>query len=337
MDRIGLAFLDRPELKRALNIAKQAETLGYESIWVCETRLARDAISIMGALAATTDRIKLGSGIVNTWTRGPALMAVTFATLDELALGRMLLGLGSYWDPLAWKQGIERRKLMTQMREYVEVTRRLLNLERFTFEGEVVAVRDLELDLGHGMPREPKNVPIYIGATGFKMMEMAGEIADGVLINGLLSYDYVETSLEHIRVGAERVGRKITDLDNPYLINIAMDRDGDKARDVSRRLLTMYLGQQPHIGKASGLSDDELARIKEALGGWPPQPGGIDAAKKLVSDEVVNRLTIAGTPDECRAALKRWSTLHDCGASYPVVVALTDNFEEIVEELKPQR
>ena len=81
-------------------------------------------------MAATTGRVRLGSCIVNSWTRGPALMAMTFATLDNLAPGRMTLGLGAYWDPLAWKQGIERRKPLTQMRDYVGVLRRLLRARR---------------------------------------------------------------------------------------------------------------------------------------------------------------------------------------------------------------
>ena len=105
---------------------------------------------------------------------------MTFATLHELSQGRAILGIGAYWDPLAWKQGIRRRKALTAMREYVTVVRRLLNLETVTYEGEVVQVRDLRLDLGLEVPQMPKDVPIYIGATGPRMMELAGELADGV-------------------------------------------------------------------------------------------------------------------------------------------------------------
>ena len=107
LNRPGLCFLDRPALPRAIELVRLAEARGFESAWVCETRLARDAISVLGAFAAVTERIKLGTGVINTWTRGPALTAVTFATLNELAPGRPLLGLGAYWDPLAWKQGID--------------------------------------------------------------------------------------------------------------------------------------------------------------------------------------------------------------------------------------
>ena len=93
MRRIGFGFLDRPSVPEQLPLARKAEALGYDSLWVTETRLARDAISVLGAMAATTTRIRLGTAIVNSRTRGPALMAVTFATLDNLAPGRMCAGL----------------------------------------------------------------------------------------------------------------------------------------------------------------------------------------------------------------------------------------------------
>lgn len=95
MSKIGFGFLDRPSVAEQLRLAAKAEDLGYDSVWVTETRLARDAISVLGAMAATTEHIRLGSGIVNTWTRGPALMAVSFATLDNLAPSRPQCGSGS--------------------------------------------------------------------------------------------------------------------------------------------------------------------------------------------------------------------------------------------------
>src|SRR5262249_13722227 len=145
---------------------------------------------VLGAFAAVTQRIKLCTGIVNSWTRGPALMAMTLATLDELAPGRVICGLGAYWDPLAWKQGIERSKPVEQMREYLTTVRRLLNLEEVTYEGKFVKLREVSLDLGHNATREPRKVGLYIGPTGPVMTQLAGEIADGAILNGLLSPAY---------------------------------------------------------------------------------------------------------------------------------------------------
>lgn len=180
MGRVGICFQDRPSVHEQLRLASYAERKGFDSVWICETRLVRDAISVLGGLSTVTKKIKLGTGVINSWTRGPALTAMTFATLDEMSPGRVILGLGAYWDPLAWKQGIDRRKPLRAMREYVEVVRRLLKLENVTYEGEIVKVRDLTLDLGYGQPRTPKRVPIYIGATGLKMAELTGGIADGI-------------------------------------------------------------------------------------------------------------------------------------------------------------
>jgi len=331
---IGLAFLDRPGVAEQLELVKLVDKLGYESAWVTETRLARDAISILGAFATATTRITLGPAVVNTWTRGPALMAVTAATLHEMAPARFVLGLGAYWDPLAWKQGIERSRPLEQMREYVGVVRRLLRLEEgVTFEGVHVKVRDLTLDLGHGVERKPVEVPIYIGATGLKMMELAGEIADGVLLNGNLSQDYTRTAVSVAQASAAKVGRASFEGRMPQLVNVAMDADRDVARRAARRFLAMYLGQQPHMGKASGLDEEFLQRLKETVGGWPPRPGGIEEAVDLINPELVNRFTVAGTADDCRDAIGGWV---EAGASYPVIVPLTDNYAEICTALAPR-
>jgi len=328
-NRVGICFLDRPDVDAQIRGARRAEELGYESVWICETRLARDAFTVLGAIAAHTSRIKLGTGIVNTWTRGPALMAMTFATLDEMAPGRTLMGLGAYWDPLAYNQGIIRRKPLSQMREYVDVVRRLLALERVTYEGELVQVRDCELDLGTGRPRASVHCPIYIGATGPKMLEASGEYADGVLLNANMSVEYTRRAVESIRIGAERAGRSLADLDLPQLISTSMDRSGDKAREHARKLITMYLGQQPHVAEASGMPRDLLDRIHDELGGWPPQPGGLERAMKLVDDEIVTRYVVAGTPDECLDLARKYV---DAGASYAIPLVVSADTTDLIIE-----
>lgn len=330
--RVGMCFLDRPDPRRQVALAIRMEELGYDSVWVCETRTARDAVSVMGAIAYATNRIKVGSGVVNSWTRPASLMALTFATLDELAPDRMLLGIGAYWDPLAWKQGIDRRKPVRQMREYIEVTRRLLALETVTYEGELVAVRDLRLDLGHGVARIPKRVPIYVGATGPQMLALSGELADGVMLNGFTSLTYLADALRRIDRGALRSGRRVDDLDLPQTIVVAMDEDEEKALEVATRMTTMYLGQQPHIARASGVDQDLLDRVKEAMGGWPPRDGGIEAAMPLVRLEVVRSLTAAGTPDQCREQVAAYSVRPNI---YPALLPITENYEEIIEAFAP--
>jgi len=332
MDRVGFCFLDRPSVAKQIALVQKIEQLGYEAAWVTETRLAREAFSVLGAFAAVTSRIKLCTGIVNSWNRNPALMAMTAATLDEIAPGRVICGLGAYWDPLAWKQGIERRKPVSQMREYLIALRRLLNLEEFTFEGEFVQLRDISLDLGHGMAREPRPVKLYIGPTGPIMTQLSGEIADGALLNGLLSVEYTRGLVENLGIGAARAGGSMDDYDRPQLINISMSDDPEQALESTRYLITKYLGQQPHIGKAAGVEPELLQRINETMGGWPARPGGVEDATKLVSDDIVNALTISGNVSHIKDRVQEWM---DAGISYPVLLPLSDNYDEMAAKLAP--
>ena len=333
MARVGICFLDRPDARSQVALSRQAERLGYESVWICETRTARDAISVMGAVAHQTERIKIGAGVVNTWTRPAALMALTFASLDELAPARMLLGLGAYWDPLAWKQGVIRSRPLRQMREYVEVCRRLLALETVTFEGDLVQVRDLRLELGEGADQTPKNVPIYIGATGPKMLKLSGEIADGVLLNGFTSLSYQAQALERMAEGAARAGKSVDDLDLPQVVVVsADDRRPERALRIARRMTTMYLGQQPHIARASGVPERLLAEVREEMGGWPPREGGIEAAMPLVPTEVVGSLCVWGDLASCREGLAAYATRPNV---YPVPLPITDNYQEMLEAFAP--
>jgi 5,10-methylenetetrahydromethanopterin reductase len=319
--RIGFCLHDVPPGPRVVPLGRRAEELGYDALWVAETRLTRDAISVLGALAATTERIALGTSIVNTWTRGPVLMALTAATLNDLAPGRITLGLGAASDPLIASQGIERRRPVTQMREYVDAVRRLLRLEPVSVEGEVVRVTDVTLDFLRGVPRDPIQVPIYIGATGGKMLDLAAEIADGVVLNLFLPAEYT-------RDARARIG----ELDAPQLVGVAVSHDGEEARAVTRQFVTMYLGGQPHIAAELGLEPELVARLTELIGTWPPRPGGLEEAVGLVGSDLVDRLAVAGTADDCRERIGEWV---DAGASYPIVVPLTENVEEILEALAP--
>lgn len=335
MERVGFCFLDRPSTSKQIELVQKIERLGYESAWVTETRLARDAFSVLGAFAAVTSRIKLCTGIVNSWTRGPALMAMTLATLDELAPGRVICGLGAYWDPLAWKQGIERSRPLEQMREYLVAVRRLLSLEKFSYEGAFVKLRDISLDLGHGAPREPKDVKLYIGPTGPLMTQLAGEIADGAILNGLLSPQYTRGMIGQLAKGMQKANRPVSDgFEQPQLINVSLSEDEAQARQATKYLVTKYIGQQPHIGKAAGIEPELVDRINKTMGGWPARPGGIEEAMKLVSDELTESLTISGNERTIKDRLNEWM---DAGITYPVLLPLSENYDEIVDKLAPRK
>jgi 5,10-methylenetetrahydromethanopterin reductase len=326
--RVALYLQDAHDLRDGLDIVRYAESRGFEAVWQAESRLVRDAIVPMAAYAAVTSRLKVGSGVINNWTRNIGLLAATFLTLDDLAPGRIICGIGAWWDPLARNVGIERRKPLVAMRETVEVLRRLLHMERVTFHGEFHHVDGIELDVVHGR-REPRHVPIYIGATGLKMMELTGEIADGVVLNYCVPPEYNQEALEALKAGARRAGRRWEDLDRPQLVVCSVDPDREKALDTTRELLTQYLAQQPHIAHASGVAPEIVAEIQSILG-WPATHEQIRRAKHLVPDELIVRITASGTPDEARAKVDEYRRNGaTCPILYPVggdVRLLIDTF-----------
>ena len=324
--RVALYLQDKHPLREAMDYVRYAEERGFEAVWQAESRLVREATVPMAAFAAVTERIKVGSGVVNNWTRNVGLLASTFVTLDDLAPGRILLGIGAWWDPLASKVGIERRRPLLAMRETVEVVRRLLAMERVTFDGEFVRMRDVEIDVVHGR-REPRDVPIYLGATGMRMMELAGEIADGVVLNYLVSPSYDARALEALAAGAARSGRSVEGVDRPQLVVCSLDEDRDTALERARELVTQYLGQQPHIMKASGVDRSLLGEIGKVLT-WPAGPEEIRRAMKLVPDEVVQLLTASGTAEECRAKVRDYV---EAGCTCPVLYPLGDDVPAMID------
>lgn len=329
-ERVALYLQDSHDLRQGLDYVKYAEQRGFEAVWQAESRLVRDAIVPMAAYASVTNKIKVGSGVINNWTRNIGLLAATFLTLDDLAPNRIICGIGAWWDPLAKNVGIDRSKPLTAMRETVIILRKLLNMERVTFHGEFIHVDGIELDVVHGR-REPRHVPIYIGATGDKMMEMTGEIADGVVLNYCVPPEYNINALNLLETGAKKAGRQMESIDRPQLVVCSVDLDHDKAIDTSRELLTQYLAQQPHIAKASGVSQEIVNKIQSIMG-WPATYEQIQKAKHLVPEDLILKITASGTPDEAKAKVKEYiKNGCTCPILYPVggdVNLLIDTFAQ---------
>jgi len=327
-NRVALYLQDAHNLRDGLDYVRYAEQKGFEAVWQAESRLVRDAIVPMAAYAAVTEKIKVGSGVINNWTRNIGLLASTFLTLDDLAPDRIICGIGAWWDPLAKNVGINRQKPLTAMKETVLILKRLLAMERVSFDGEFIHVNNIELDVVHGR-KEPRNVPVYIGATGDQMLELSGEIANGVVLNYCVPPEYNQNALEKIESGARRAGRKLDDLDLPQLVVCSVDEDHEKAIDTTRELLTQYLAQQPHIAKASGVSMDIVHEIQSILG-WPATHEQIQKAKYLVPEDLIHRITASGTPSEARAKVKEYMENGcTCPILYPVggdVRLLIDTF-----------
>ena len=318
-DRVALYLQDAHELSEGIELVKYAESKGFEAVWQAESRLVRDAIVPMAAFASHTTTLKVASGVTNNWTRNIGLLAATFLTLDDLAPDRIICGIGAWWDPLASKVGIQRRKPLSAMRETVEVLRRLLDMETVTFHGEFHYVDGIKLDVVHGR-KEARNVPIYIGATGMKMMELAGEVADGVCLNYLVNPAYNLRAMDALEKGAKKSGRSIDDIDRPQLTICSVDEDRKKALDGARKMITQYLGQQPHLMKASGVSQELLDEIHEVLT-WPATDEEIESAMHLIPDDVVQMCTASGSPEEVKAKVREYI---DNGCTCPILYPLGD-------------
>ena len=327
MGRVALYLQDAHPIRDGMRFAQAAEAAGFEAVWQAESRLVREATIPLAAFGAVTERIKLGSGVVSMWVRNPAFLAATFSTLDDLAPGRVILGIGAWWDPLAAKVGVSRARPLRAMREIVAVVRAMLAGETVTFDGEFVHLDGVELDYVH-QERRPKDVPIVIGATGMQMMQLAGEIGDGALLNYLVSPAYNVTAVEALARGAAKAGRDVDDVDRPQLVVCSMDDDRDAALDAARLLVTQYLGQQPHLMKASGVPGELLDAIGEVLT-WPATHEQVVAASKLVPDGVVQLITASGTPDECRAKVSEYVK---AGCTCPVLYPLGADVERMIAE-----
>ena len=314
---VALYLQDAHDIRTAIGLAQRAEAAGFEAVWQADSRLVRDAVVPMAAFAAATERIKIGSGVIDIWTRNAARLASTFSTLDDLAPGRILCGLGAWWDPLAAKVGIDRSTPLRAMREVVTAVRGLLANETVTIDGTHVHLDGVELDYVY-QERRAKDVPIYVGATGMQMMELAGQIADGVVLNYLVEPGYNAGAIAALSRGAAKVGRSIDDIDRPQLVVCSIDRDRAAALDGARLMVTQYLGQQPHIMKASGVPQELLDEIGKVLR-WPATIDEVAAASRLVPDDVVQRCTASGEPDEVVAKVAEYVA---SGCTCPILYPL---------------
>jgi 5,10-methylenetetrahydromethanopterin reductase len=324
--RVALYLQDKHDIRDGMEYVKYAEERGFEAVWQAESRLVRDAIVPMAAFAAVTSRIKVGSGVINNWTRNIGLLAATFLTLDDLAPNRIICGIGAWWDPLARNVGIERRKPLKAMRETIEIMRRLLRMETVSYQGEFHQVNGITLDVVHGR-REPRHVPIYIGATGDAMLELAGEIADGVVLNYCVPPEYNQNAIQRLAQGAQKAGRSLDAIDRPQLIVCSVDRDHHTAVQAAKELLTQYLAQQPHIAQASGTDPEVVQRIQKILG-WPATREQIHEAMKFVPDELIERVTASGTPEEVRTRVEEYRR---SGCSCPILYPLGDDVRLMID------
>jgi 5,10-methylenetetrahydromethanopterin reductase len=330
--RIALYLQDKHPMPYEIEMVKYAEERGFAEVWQADTRLARDCTVLMTAFLAHTRRIRAGSGILPIWTRNPGVIAATWSTMWELAgqadgRGRVMLGLGAWWEPIASRVGVKLERPLQAMREYVEACRQLFTMEEVTYQGDFVHLDRVKLDVAFG-DAAPRDIPIYIGATGPKMLELAGEIGDGVLLNYVVSVDYIREAVELVRQGAARAGKTLDDVDRPELLVCSLSDDDPQAAIMEgKALVAYYLGTEPHIMKASRVDEDLIRRVQEFVG-WPATEADYRRAAQLIPDDVVRNLMAVGTTQQCRDKVAEYI---EAGVTCPVLFPMMDDIKAVID------
>lgn len=279
--------------------ARRAEELGYESLWSGEN-WGRDNVTMLSYVAAHTERIGVGTSIMNVFSRSPALIAQTAATLDELSGGRVSIGLGTS-GALVIEQwhGVPYKKPLQRTREYVEIIRLALSGERVNYDGEIFHLQRFRL--GFKAPRT--NIPIYIAALGPKNVELTGELADGWLpiyvnIEGL---DNLKRELE---AGARKAGRSLGDIDiapSVMMAAVESDEEREQAHAQARQTLAHYAAEMgdyyAHLLTRLGFGE-EVAEIQGVRAS-----GDRVGFVQRVPDRMIDALTVIGPAGYCRDRL----------------------------------
>jgi len=329
---MALYLQDKHNIQYELEMAKYAEDCGFSEIWQADTRLARDCVVMMSAFLSRTKRLRYGSGVLPIWTRNPAVIAATWSTMWELGgkvdgRGRVMLGIGAWWEPIASRVGVKRVKPLKAMREHVEAIRQLFTMEEVTYQGEFVNLDRVKLDVAFG-DRSPRDIPIYIGATGDQMLEMSGEICDGVVLNYVVSVDYIRRAVSLVEKGAQKAGKSLTDVDRPELLVCSLsDKDPEAAMAEGKKLVAYYLATEPHIMKASGVSEELLEKVQSMMS-WPATEEDYIRTSKIIPDEVVSNVMAVGTSEQCRAKVKEYI---DAGVTCPILYPLMDDIKAVVD------
>jgi F420-dependent oxidoreductase-like protein len=327
----GLGLSSEDQLK----IVKEAERLGYDSVWAAEA-YGSDAASVLGWLAGQTTRIRLGSGIFQMPARSPAMTAMTAATIDQLSGGRMILGIGSSGPQVAegW-HGQRFGKQLQRTREYVAVVRMALARERVEFRGET-----LELPLPDGPGKALKltispvqdRIPVYLAAIGPKNTTLAGEIADG-WIPTLFSPEHVSELRPLLQEGADRVGRTLDDFDIAPTVNVFVTEDLEGARNAMRPFIALYVGGMGsrkqnfynQLIQRYGF-ENEAKQIQDLY-----LEGKREEAMAAIPDALIDSVSLCGPPEVVR---ERLAVYRDAGVGTLGVTPLAFTVSERLDQLR---
>lgn len=296
---------------------REAEAAGFDSAWVIEDYYSWECFASLGYLAAVTERIQLGVSVTTPYVRPAALLASAAATLDQFANGRFVMGLGRCTGALLGQIGIEDRKPLTTMREYTEACRALWQGGMVSYQGETVTVDRVAPDM---VPVNGR-VPILYGAIGPKALQLAGKLADGVIITSFAPAEYVRWAVSQVHAGAVEAGRDPSELEIAAIITMRVTDDPEAALDELKPWLGLAWGMTGRgelLMQGTGIDPAVLEpirarlRIEEIVAeGLEPylhaykrvSPAEVGA---VVPSEVVARAAVVGDAAACRARLAEY-------------------------------
>jgi len=325
----GVAMTGVFPVGEAVELAQQAEKLGLGSVWFAEDYFFRGGIPYMSAAAMATERIRIGLGVVNPFSRHPALIAMEFATLDEMSNKRTVFGLGS-GVPFWMKQmGYDFKKPLTRTRECVSLIRKIMTGDKINHKGEFFEANNVEL-VFDPVRTDP---PIFLAFEGKMGLKLSGEIGDGIILSIFNTPDYIKYAWKRIERGAKKVGKSLDDYEMVSYLPMVIDDDLDRAIETARHFMKMYLPHSAAGGPLmthAGISAEQTKEFQEAA------EEDEDVAE-LITDDMVQRLGIVGGVE---SSIKQLQAIIDAGANTPVLFPVpgtdvTDTTTKISKEIIP--
>jgi 5,10-methylenetetrahydromethanopterin reductase len=293
--RVGLCFDGFYSIQEMIDLARFADDIGMESIWMSDHLCFRDSLTTSMALLASTQSIKVAAAPMSPYSRTPIITAMSIATLEEFAPGRVIASPGTGNAAALKEAGIESPHPLRTMREYVEILRRFLKGDTVNFQGQMFQIHGAKMGFVPPLP-----IKMYITAVRPRMLQLGGELGDGVLLSGGCSPGYIAQCIGEIAKGAGKVGKSLKDVDVAGFVTAAVSNSAKEAIEANKLFLAYIFRNAHHaenIRLGGGKVDQEGLAAAVARRDW-------DGAKKFISDEVVHAHSVAGTPADCRAHLE---------------------------------
>lgn len=289
--RLGVAIRQTVPTGELAVIAKYCEDLGHDQVWYSNHKLSRDLYAGMTLIAANTRNIGVGSFIAEPYSVHPAVIAAAIATVDELSRGRAILLLGA--GAANFKQlAITRHKPVTAIKETIEICRALLSGKKTIFRGEIFSLLDGQLDF-----ETRPDLPIYVAARGYRMLEMSGATADGVMVATHATPSGLKSALSIVDKGCQSVGRTWKEIPILTRVDVSINADPDLARRGVRRAVSSFLtASYPDRSFLRGLGMVVPERL-ERICRQQDDKFALEAGH-LVPEEFLDAFTWAGTPSE---------------------------------------